>query len=169
MAHTPKNTIKSRKIAILAAGGADTNAITQMKKALKDAGAMAEIISPKYGQISAGKGNGLSVDKSLMTVASVLYDAVYLPGGKESVQALAKEADAIHFINQAYKHCKAIAFDPEALDLINKTNIGGLMKDNQNLPGLISNKSKEQIPKLFIKAIAQHRFWERENMPKVPA
>jgi catalase len=169
MANTIKNTIKSRKIAILASNGVDASTLNQMKKALTDAGAIAEIIAPKLGQISAAKGSAVPVDKSLMTVASVLYDAVYLPGGKESVQALIKEADAIHFIDQAYKHCKAIAFDPDARELINATSIASLMNGNQTLPGIITNKTSDQIPKAFIKAIAQHRFWERENMGRVPA
>ena len=76
MANTVKNTIKSRKIAILASNGVDAFALNQMKKALTDAGAMAEIIAPKLGEITAAKGNAVHVDKSLMTVASVLYDAV---------------------------------------------------------------------------------------------
>lgn len=85
------------------------------------------------------------------------------------MQALIKEADAIHFINQAFKHCKAIAFDPDVRELINATSIASLMNDNQTLPGIITNKTSDQIPGAFIKAIAQHRFWERENMGRVPA
>ncbi len=37
------------------------------------------------------------VDKSLLTVASVLYDAVYVPAGNNSVATIADDPDAIHF------------------------------------------------------------------------
>ena len=110
------------------------------------------------------------MDKNFLTVSSVLYDAVYVPGGKESIDALANEADAIYFINQAYKHCKAIAVDTDAETLIAKTSIGALLEENKSLPGFVfATKQNNNLPASFIKAIAQHRFWERETMAKVPA
>ncbi|MEO8403249.1 MAG: DJ-1/PfpI family protein, partial [Chitinophagaceae bacterium] len=170
MANTPKDSIISRKIAVLATNGADIAGINQMKKMLVAAGAVVEIIAPKLGEIKGDKGGSLKVDKSLMTVSSVLYDAVYLPGGKNSAEALAKEADAVHFINQAYKHCKAIAVDGEATPLLDKTNIAALFNSEKKLPGLIlSGANNDKFSKSFINAIAMHRFWERENMEKVPA
>jgi catalase len=170
MANTPKASIQTRKIAILAADGVDGAAIQQMKIALKAEGAVAEVIAPRLGEISSSNGGTVKVDKNLMTVSSVLYDAVYVPGGKNSIAALSEEADAIYFINQAYKHCKAIAVDPEAEPLIAKTNLAGLLEKDKNLPGFVfASKKSDFLPALFIKAIKQHRFWERETMPKVPA
>jgi catalase len=186
MAGTPKDTIKTRKIAILAADGVDGGAIEEMKKALAKEGATAEVIAPHLGEIrtvggASGGAKGaaavkgaagtasIAVDKSLLTVSSVLYDAVYLPGGAASIRALKEEADAIHFINQAYKHCKAIAVDPEAAELIGKSNIGELLREQGALPGLVFSPGKGGVAGAFIKAIAQHRFWERETMVKVSA
>ncbi len=54
------------------------------------------------------------VPKSFLTTASVFYDAVYVPGGINSVATLEAEPDAIHFLNEAFKHCKAIAADSSA-------------------------------------------------------
>jgi catalase len=170
MANTLKDSIQSRKIAILAANGVNGAAIQQMKKALMAEGAVAEIIAPKLGEIRNEKGAPVMVDKNFMTVSSVLYDAVYIPGGKNSVAGLTSEADAIYFINQAYKHCKAIAVDIDAEALIAKTSIGSLLKENKTLPGLVfATKQHNNLPASFIKAIALHRFWERETMSKVPA
>ena len=169
MTASPGNTIKSRKIAILAADGVDGRAIKEMKKALAKEGAVAEVIAPHLGEIRAAGGSAITVDKSLLTVSSVLYDAVYLPGGAAGIQALKQEADAIHFINQAYKHCKAIAADPEAAALIDKSNIGELLRKQGALPGLVFAPKSGGVAAPFMKAIAQHRFWERETMQKVPA
>jgi catalase len=170
MANTPKDSIQTRKIAILAANGVNGTTLQQMKKALLAEGAVVEVIAPVLGEIKPGTGAAIKVDKNLLTVSSVLYDAVYVPGGKESITALQNEPDAIHFLNQAYKHCKAIAVDTDAEPLIEETAIGNLLKKNKSLPGFVfADKKNSSLPSLFIKAIAQHRFWERETMPKVPA
>ncbi len=168
MADTIKDSIKTRKIAILAANGVNGNSLQQMKNALIAAGAVVEVIAPKLGKLSADKGASINVDKNLRTVASVLYDAVYVPGGVKSMEALSNEAEAIHFVDQAYKHCKAIAIDGDAEAFLAKTNVGALLASNEALPGFIYKKGNKQS-KLFIEAIAQHRFWERETMAMVPA
>src|SRR4029453_10903664 len=48
------------------------------------------------------------VDFSLLTVGSVLFDAVFVPGGPRSVGALRSDAMAVQFVNEGYKHCKAL-------------------------------------------------------------
>ena len=136
MANTAKGSIKSRKIAILAASGVNGNAVKQMKAALIGEGAVVELIAPKLDEITTDKEASIKVDKNFLTVSSVLYDAVYVPGGKKSIAALSNEADAISFINQAYNHCKAIAVDTDAEALIEKTSIGELLKNSKSLPGL---------------------------------
>lgn len=169
MADTRKDSIATRKIAILAADGVNGISIQQMKKALMEKGAVVELIATRLGEIKNEKGEPLKVDKNLRTVSSVLYDAVFVPGGKESITALMNEADAIHFIDQAYKHCKAIAVDFDTDNFIAKTSVGQLLKEEKELPGFVSaTKNKSSISD-FIKAIAQHRFWERESQPRVPA
>jgi catalase len=165
MANTVKNTIKTRRIAILVADGVDAVSLNKMKQALEAAGAQTKIIAPHLGNVATAKGKQINVDQSLLSAASVLFDAVYVPGGQKSVAALQKEPNAIHFINEAYKHCKAIAADGEGTKLLFITNAG--IKNNNTdksaknymANGVLVNHN----PKEFIKAIAQHRFWEREN------
>jgi len=164
MANTIKDTIKSRKIAILTADDIDGSQVDKMKKALMAAGAVVEVIAPKLGQVSTIKGVSIPVDKTLMTVSSVLYDAVYVPGGSKAIAILAQKPDAIDFISQAYKHCKAIAFETDADPLIQKTSIAEDLLAKKTLSGIISGTEKD-LSKDFIKAIAQHRFWEREKSP----
>src|SRR5674476_1212543 len=137
----------------------------KMKQALETAGAQTKIIAPHLGNIATAKGKQINVDQSLLTAASVLFDAVYVPGGQKSVAALQKEPNAIHFINEAYKHCKAIAAEGEGTELLFITNAGikNNSKDksakNYMANGVLLNRNSKE----FIKAIAQHRFWEREN------
>lgn len=174
MANTIKDTIRTRKIAILAADGVDDKALTAVKNALKAEGAVAEVIAPRLGVITAENGAKIPVDKGLFTVASVLYDAVYVPGGTNSAATLADDADAVHFLNEAYRHCKAIAADAGALQVIEATYFSKKLsvdkvKDTVMQDGVIINNNPKKLAQQFIAAIAQHRFWEREKPRKVPA
>jgi catalase len=123
MTNTEKSSIATRIIAFLAADGVDENSLNIMKNALESEGAMVKIIAPKLGKIQGINGKEIKVDKSFLTAASVLFDAVYIPSGKKSVNALIAEADAIHFVNQAYKHCKSIAVDGYGVELLNNSYI----------------------------------------------
>ena len=111
----------------------------------------------------------IKADQTFLTTASVLFDAVYVPGGEGSIEALLEEQDPVHFVNEAYKHCKAIAIDNEGIELLNATyiarSVGQIKEKKMANSGVIINGSLKD----FIKAIAQHRFWEREKKDKVPA
>ena len=166
MAHTVKNSIRTRKIAILAADGVDAAALTTVKDALAKQGATAEIVAPRLGMITAEDNTEIKVDKTFMNTASVFYDAVYVPGGINSVAALEADPDAVHFLNEAYKHCKPVAFDASAMQVLEATYFAKKVGQDD---GLIIQDNTKQLSKLFIGAIAQHRFWEREKPRKVPA
>jgi catalase len=99
MANTIKNSIKTRCIAILAANGVDENSLTEMKNALEAEGAKTKVVSLKLGTITGVKGKEIKVDQSFLNTASVLFDAVYIPSGEKSANALSADPDAIHFVN----------------------------------------------------------------------
>jgi len=174
MANTVKDTIKTRKVAFLVADGVDSKSLDTVKKALLAAGGVVEIIAPKLGTVKGSDGTKFPVDQSFLTAASVLYDAVYVPGGKDSTETLKGEANAIHFLNEAFKHCKAIAVDQQAVKLLELTYISGkLPKDAKDQTviqeGLVVEADPALLAKQFILAISQHRFWNREKPRKVPA
>ncbi|MDQ3220404.1 MAG: catalase [Acidobacteriota bacterium] len=165
MANTVKNTVKSRKVAALIADGFDANQLDQMKKALTAKGAMLKTVAPKLGAIKSSDGKAVTADFSFLTTASVLFDAVYVPGGAASIKTLNGEADAFHFVDEAYKHCKAIAAVSEGVDFVNDTFAGKADGDK----AVILGKNVNSTAADFIKAIAEHRNWEREITRKVPA
>ena len=156
MANSPKDTIKTRRVAILAAAGVDGESLQTVKAALESEGAQTKLIAPHGGFIKDSKGADIKVDMSFLTAASVLFDAVYVPSGSKE---LLTNVDAIHFVNEAYRHCKAIGADDQ--EFLSKTYVA----EKLSTPGVIIGKT----PKDFIHAIAQHRFWEREKNDKVPA
>jgi catalase len=174
MANTIKDSIATRKIAILAADGVNDESLTTVEKAIISAGGVTEIIAPRLGTIESESGKEIAVKQSLLTAASVLYDAVYVPGGTNSVATLAGEANAVHFLNEAFKHCKAIAAHEDAVQVLEETYFANKLPEDSNddtvmTEGIVVHKTPATLAKKFIKAIAQHRFWEREKPRKVPA
>jgi catalase len=174
MANTPKNSIQTRKIAFLVADGFDDAAVINMVKALQAAGAIPKIVAPRGGVLLSAKGKQLAVDYSLLTTSSVLFDAVYVPGGAASVELLQREADAIHFLNEAYKHCKTIAATGEGGTLLRASYAASELQSgegNEARGGLVIKTVPDarQIADDFIAAIAQHRHWSREKKGDVPA
>ena len=111
-------------------------------------GATVKIIAPKPGEIKTSKGAAIKVDASFLTETSVCYDAVFIPGGKDSAVALSQQPDAIHFVNEAYKHCKAIAADGDSVLFLQNTFIKDSLKDNAAADtGILINKKKLTLSK----------------------
>jgi catalase len=174
MAGTLKDSIATRKIAILAADGVDGKSLSKVKDALVAQGATVHIIAPKLGTILSQEDQQIDVDESFLTAASVLYDAVYLPGGTNSSATLEAEANAVHFLNEAFKHCKAIAADATAIQVLEATYFYKKLPDEYSeetvlREGVMVSDDLSSLVELFIRMIAQHRFWDREVPRKIPA
>ncbi|CAJ36024.1 catalase [Methanocella arvoryzae] len=172
------DTIESRKVAILAANGVNASHVEQLLKLLKEKGASAKVVSMTQGTLRGSGGGEVMVDKSYETTASVLFDAVFVPGGRESVEALKSQGSAVHFINEAFRHCKPIAATGEGVELLKASSIKGVKLSGEGEKGLVSDRGVVtaaetgdfgQFFEAFRKAIAQHRHWDREKKEMVPA
>ena len=146
----PKDSIKGRKVAVLAADGVDASDIKRLEASLKKEGATAEIVAPHLGELKGG----VKAGKSFATVDSVMYDAVYVPGGKESVTMLLDDHQVRHFVRDAYNHGKAIASNAEGSELLQTLGI-------KEAPGIVTDKSSGGVNKSFVDAMSQHRHWNR--------
>lgn len=161
MENTVKDTIKSRKIGFIAANGADGSLLNALKTKLEAEGAKVELIAPSLAPIKTTDGS-LVPKHSLTSTASVCFDALYISAGEKSAQELMGSENkhlSLRFINEAYKHCKAIYFGAGTDILYDNSNIA--MKQHED-PAVVMEKdggSDEQ----FIKAVAAHRVWELEQ------
>ena len=153
--HLENNSIVSRKIAVLVSDGFSHEDFSEIKNTLEDKGAVLNLIATHGGTVICNKDKEHKVDVALLTTESVLFDALYIPGGKKSIDALLKEAKAKKFINETLKHCKAIAIDNEAEELFDTT----YGKDFKEDKAVFINQSAEK----FAQAIANHRNWDREE------
>ncbi|WP_048438334.1 catalase [Caenimonas sp. SL110] len=165
------NAISTRKVAILVAGGVEIGAMRVIQQALHDAGATTKIVSDRLGFVATSSGQQLAVDHTFTNTASIMFDAVMVPGGAASAQALARNGDAVHFALEAFKHCKAICVIGEGVELLSSL---GVTADSTPLPeGVVRGKNDPttRVPMAqdFIAAIGRHRHWTRANVDAVPA
>ncbi|WP_062233465.1 catalase [Fictibacillus sp. FJAT-27399] len=152
-----ENTIKApatRKVAILAEDGFNFEEVSGLKDALKKAGITSEIVSETLNPISSSDGQELEVDQTLLTSDSVLYDAVYVAGGKDSVNSLKAVKEATTFVNEAFAHFKAIGTAGEGTELLAAAGV------DSRAAGVVILESRNS--ESFIQAVAQHRHWARQ-------
>jgi len=176
MAETVKDSIKTRKIAVLVADGVAGEDVDAFSAALRAAGATVEVIAPTLAAVARTDGKTLVPDRALPTVMSVLYDAVFVPGGPLGSSALEGEGAAIHFINEAFMHAKAIAATGAGVDLLLAASMVPQAERTDAalaaLPGVVAVRHGEDLQaaaKRFIDAVAQHRHFGRKHTKKVPA
>ena len=173
MASTRKFAVVGRKVALLAAAGVDGKGIKAMRQTLEAEGATVKVIAPRLGDISDSDGKPVNVDHSLPTVSSVLFDAVFIPGGKVSVATLCADANAVLFVKEAYKHGKAIAASGDGDMLVTTAARSSGASDSQfQGPGVLLSSGlavSNEFTKQFVAAIAMHRFAERKDLTAIIA
>ena len=170
----PPPNIRTRKVAFLVAEGSDAAEIESMKKALMAEGAMPRLVGRHVGPFATKGGGAMDAEFSILTAHSVLFDAVYVPGGEAAIAALKNEGAAIEFLQDAFKHYKPIAATGAGATLLAAAGITGAKAHPEAGPdadpraGVVTGK---RVAAEFIAAIAQHRHWNRGLKPPllVPA
>ena len=111
-------TIASRMVAIIIADGFNLMEYEAVKAALTAAGAFVFTIGPKRQPVKpAGGGNGVAPDHHFEGMRSTMFDALYIPGG-EHVATLMKQGRVVHWVREAFGHCKAIGATGDAVRLV---------------------------------------------------
>jgi catalase len=158
--------IKGRKVAILAADGVDAKQISQLKTALAAEGALCEVIARFAGTINGADGKSVAVDKAAPNAPSVIYDAVFVPGGKSSVATLVNFSLAVDFVKETYLHGKPIASAGEGSDLLNKADVptSADAAKVSSAQGIVTTAGRDMaaLAKAFIPAIEAHRHFDRK-------
>jgi len=162
MAETVKDTIKSRKIGFIIGNGFDAKAIHSLKTKLESDDAVVEIIAPTLAPVKGDDGSVITPKHSLTSIASVCFDALFIGDGQDSAKELLASENkhlTLHFVNEAYKHCKAIYFGSGTDDIYKKSNVAD--KEHEDPAIVVSEDPKPE--KKFTDAIAQHRVWDLEE------
>lgn len=157
--------IKTRTVAILTAPGTNTDEARAMYEFLKDKGAY-----PSFVGLHLGNQDGLNITETYMTTSSVLWDAVYVPGGKQSLSVMTSRTSFFPydepkmFILDAFRHCKPIAASSEGVELLQYADIDVPESDENGTgekDGVIVSHAEFGTENAFEQALIQQRFWTR--------
>jgi catalase len=169
MENNLRDAVKTRKVAFLVSNGFDDLSLLEMKKALLTVGAKAMTVAPHLGVLTGSNGEVVKADFSLLTASSVLFDAVFVPGGEESIKSLLQENESANFVLEAYRHCKTVGASGAGSNLLRAAGIpvtsASSTNGNTEEPGVIVGDGDfKSLASEFIEAMRLHRHWSRESM-----
>lgn len=172
--------LDGRKIAVLATDGFEQVELTEPMKALKEAGALVFVVSPKRGSIQGFKhdkpGDPVDVDKELGAANAADYDGLLIPGGLFNPDALRTDDKAVAFAKaffSAGKPVAAICHGPQVLISagvvkgrkmtawqavqIDLENAGAIVSDEPVVvdQGLVTSRKPDDIPQFNAKIIEE--------------
>lgn len=182
--------LNGKRVAMLVSEGFEQVEMTEPRKALEEAGARVDLISPEGGEVRAWKmtewGESFAADLPLTQAKADEYDALVLPGGVMNPDHLRMNRDAVEFVRdffQAKKPVGAICHGPWLLveaDVVRErevTSYPSLQTDLKNAgarwvdrevvtdQGLVTSRNPDDIPafnRKVIEEIAEGRH-ERQH------
>ncbi|GAA0522629.1 glutamine amidotransferase [Saccharopolyspora subtropica] len=97
------DTLRGRRVAMLAADGVEQVELVQPREAVENAGARVELVSTHSGEIQAmnhdiNPGDTFPVDREISQVSPDDYDALILPGGTINPDNLRRDSRAVQFV-----------------------------------------------------------------------
>ncbi|HVL37879.1 MAG TPA: catalase [Fimbriimonadaceae bacterium] len=173
-----RRSARGRRVAILVADGVAGQEVEVMRRALEREEASAKVVSIKSGPVATTDGVELVADENFSTAASVIFDATYVPGGS-GVESLLSSGDALHWLNETFKHCKPICATNEGIHLLESASLKNVQvaaeharAGHANDHGVVTARGEDavqMVSEAFLTALAAHRFWNRPMIDQVPA
>jgi catalase len=159
--------IRTRRIAIMVAGGIAGGDVMAIHAALSEQGAVPRFVGARLGSVQSAEGDPIEVDVTMEAAPAVLYDALIVPGGREAIKILGNLGHAAEFIKEQYRHCKTILALGAGQDLLENAGVPLMLPNGEPDPGILQfpDQSVEQAIQPFIQAIATHRHFAREMDP----
>jgi catalase len=153
--------IRTRRVAILVAPGVDGAQVQDLYAGLLKGGAVPRLVGGMLGKVQTADGAKLDVEISLEAGPSVMYDGMIVPDGAAAADVLARNAHAIDFLREQYRHGKPILVLGGAANLLAKAMIPTALPDGSSDPALLVDGTLDA----FETALAGHRAYARETDP----
>lgn len=107
------NELRNKRVAVLVDNGFEQSELMEPRKALQEAGAKADVVSPQSGKVKGWQhttwGDELPVDRQLAETRPDEYDALLLPGGVMNPDKLRANPTAVQFVKHFVESGKPIA------------------------------------------------------------
>ena len=159
--------IRTRKVALLAADGADGASLLATQAALHEAGAVTCIVAARLGVVDTADEAVVEATASFENSAPVLFDAVVLPDGEAAVKRLIAQAQAVDFVAQQFRHGKTLLALGASKALLDRAGVDVFLGSGDEDPGVLMAEPDEldAVQAAFIAAIGMHRHPARETDP----
>ncbi|WP_081033723.1 catalase HPII [Acinetobacter lactucae] len=158
----PPEDIQGRKVAVLIHNLVKSDELEAMKNWAIKEGVTLHLLAPSLAPVKDHQNKIITADGMQMAEPSIAYDAVIIPDG-DNLNVVLQDGVARHYVLEAYKHLKPIAFLGNKSDLLEPL---GLVADE----GTLVEDEFQQIAEKFKNLIMAHRVWSREQIAaRVPA
>ncbi|MEO9303261.1 catalase HPII [Acinetobacter pittii] len=158
----PPEDIQGRKVAVLIHNLVKSDELEVMKNWAIKEGVTLHLLAPSLAPVKDHQDKIITADGMQMAEPSIAYDAVIIPDG-DNLNAVMQDGVTRHYLLEAYKHLKPIAFLGNKSDLLEPL---GLVADE----GTLVEDEFQQIAEKFKNLIMAHRVWSREQIAAhVPA
>lgn len=143
---------------VMLSDGFDGSLLAALEKSVAKAGGLVKIIAPRIGGVLCSKENLHAVDEKIGSAPSVLFDAVAILPGQDS---LGTTPPAMAFLSEAFQHCKYIGWSEGATALVAVSGLAGVEDDA--FCALTDAGSVDS----FVTACKLLRHWPREVLFQV--
>jgi protease I len=182
------NQLQGKRVAFLATDGVEEVEYTEPRAAIEQAGAQAELISIKDGEIQSvnhmDKSKTYPVERKVAEADPSAYDALVLPGGVANPDFLRTDPDAVRFVQaffEARKPVGAICHGPwllveaDVVDGRTVTSWPSLRTDLRNAgatwvdeqvhvdSGLVTSRKPDDLPAFCAKLVEEIAEGEHER------
>ena len=172
--------LDGKRVAILVGKGFEQVELTEPRKALDEAGARTEIVSPEDGKVRAWDetdwGKEFDVDVALSSAEPSAYDALLLPGGVMNPDNLRQNEAAVSFVRRFFEEGKPVAaichapwllVEADVVDGRRLTSYPSLRRDLENAgaewvdeevvvdAGLVTSRKPDDLPAFNRKMIEE--------------
>lgn len=140
------------KIAVVLDEGFNDLEVETVIQGLKEHQTYPTVISSKLGRIKGKNGMELEATATFDTGDPVLFDALYVVGGKNSSKDFTKKTS--YMVQETFKHFKPIGATGKGINILRENGI-------TEEPGVITGDQVGNFITTFIDAVAAQRHWNR--------
>jgi protease I len=110
--------LKGRHVALLAADGTDVVQVNGLRDALREAGAVADVVGARAGRVQGPTDSSLSIERTFDACHAADYEALVIAGGGSGAQSLRADSRALQFVKEFMAADKPVAAVGDGIELL---------------------------------------------------